>query len=43
MSVTDYPKGISDTEACGTVSFLLWGGEPALRWSERWINQQENK
>lgn len=33
----------SDTEACGTISYLLWGGEPALRWSERWINQQENK
>lgn len=32
----------SDTEACGTISYLLWGGEPALRWSERWINQQEN-
>ena len=29
----------SDTEACGTISYLLWGGEPALRWSERKIEQ----
>lgn len=33
----------SDTEACGTISYLLWGGEPALRWSERIINQKNNK
>jgi hypothetical protein len=25
----------SDDKACGTISYLLWGGEPALRWSER--------
>lgn len=24
----------SDTEACGTISFLLWGGLAAKRWSE---------
>jgi hypothetical protein len=29
----------SDTEACGTISYLLWGGEPALRWSERKLKQ----
>jgi hypothetical protein len=28
-----------DTEACGTISYLLWGGEPALRWSESKLNQ----
>jgi len=31
----------SDTEACGTISYLLWGGEEALRWSERKIRQVE--
>ena len=24
----------SDTEACGTISYLLWGGKSGLRWSE---------
>ena len=24
----------SDKEACGTISYLLWGGKAALRWSE---------
>lgn len=24
-----------DTEACGTISYLLWGGLPALRWSRK--------
>lgn len=33
-----------DTKACGTISYLLWGGEPALRWSERILKQEkENK
>ena len=32
-----------DTTACGTISYLLWGGEPALRWSERILKQQENE
>lgn len=27
-----YDEG--DTEACGTISYLLWGGKAALRWSE---------
>jgi len=31
----------NDTKACGTISYLLWGGEPALRWSERIIKQEE--
>jgi hypothetical protein len=30
-----------DNEACGTISYLLWGGEPMLRWAETKINQQE--
>lgn len=30
-----------DTTACGTISYLLWGGEPALRWSERILKQEE--
>lgn len=25
----------NDDKACGTISYLLWGGEPALRWAER--------
>ena len=29
-----------DTTACGTISYLLWGGEPALRWSERVLRQE---
>ena len=31
----------SDTEACGTISYLLWGGDEALKWAERTIRQQE--
>lgn len=30
-----------DTEACGTISYLLWGGPTALGWSERKIKQEE--
>ena len=26
-----YKEG--DTEACGTISYLLWGGKAGLRWS----------
>lgn len=29
-----------DTTACGTISYLLWGGEPALRWAERVLRQE---
>ena len=32
-----------DTEACGTISYLLWGGEPALGWSERKLAQIERE
>ena len=27
----DYDEG--DTSACGTISYLLWGGKAALNWS----------
>ena len=27
-----YDEG--DTKACGTISYLLWGGKAGLRWSE---------
>jgi hypothetical protein len=30
-----------DTEACGTISYLLWGGEPMLRWAESKMKQEE--
>jgi hypothetical protein len=30
-----------DMEACGTISYLLWGGEPMLRWAEAKMNQEE--
>lgn len=30
----------SDDKACGTISYLLWGGEPALRWAERILRQE---
>lgn len=30
-----------DTKACGTISYLLWGGEPMLRWAERKMNQDD--
>lgn len=29
-----------DDQACGTISYLLWGGEPALRWAERILKQE---
>jgi hypothetical protein len=31
----------NDDQACGTISYLLWGGEPALRWAERILKQEE--
>lgn len=31
-----------DTEACGTISYLLWGGPSALTWSKRIVEQQED-
>ena len=32
-----------DTEACGTISFLLWGGKSAKTWAESKLNQLNNK
>ena len=34
-----YDEG--NTEACGTISYLLWGGKAALRWSESKLKQLE--
>ena len=36
---TYYDEG--DSSACGTISFLLWGGKAALRWSESKIKEIE--
>ena len=33
----------SDKEACGTISYLLWGGKAGLRWSESKLKQIENE
>ena len=32
-----------DTEACGTISFLLWGGKSAKTWAESKLNELKNK
>jgi HK97 family phage prohead protease len=35
-----------DTEACGTISYLLWGGDTALNWSEskvKAMKEEEDK
>jgi hypothetical protein len=32
-----------DKTACGTISYLLWGGPEALSWSERKIQQIEKE
>lgn len=32
----------NDTTACGTISYLLWGGEPALSWSKRFLEGLDN-
>jgi hypothetical protein len=31
----------TDTTACGTISYLLWGGESALSWAEKKLEQLE--
>ncbi len=31
----------SDTEACGTISYLLWGGDEMLRYTERKLEELE--
>ncbi len=33
----------SDTEACGTISYLLWGGDEMLRYTERVLKIEEQK
>jgi hypothetical protein len=30
-----------DTEACGTISYLLWGGDAALSWSRNKVEEME--
>jgi len=30
----------SDTKACGTISYLLWGGKSALSWSKKILKQE---
>jgi len=32
-----------DTEACGTISYLLWGGKSAKTWAEAKLKQLENE
>jgi hypothetical protein len=32
-----------DDKACGTISYLLWGGPEALGWSERKLDELENE
>lgn len=32
-----------DETACGTISYLLWGGLPALKWSEDKLKEVENE
>jgi hypothetical protein len=31
----------SDTKACGTISYLLWGGKAGLRWAESKVKEFE--
>lgn len=38
---TYYESG--DTESCGYISYLLWGGKSAKGWAESKINQNEKK
>lgn len=35
----DYDEG--DSKACGTISYLLWGGKAALRWSKSKLREAE--
>ena len=32
----------NDEKACGTISYLLWGGEAMRVWSEKKLNELEN-
>ena len=31
----------NDTTACGTISYLMWGGKPALAWSKKAVEEME--
>jgi hypothetical protein len=33
----------NDTKACGTISYLLWGGKAGLRWAESKLNELNKK
>ena len=33
----------SNTEACGTISYLLWGGKAGLRWAESKLKELNNE
>ena len=32
-----------DTEACGTISYLMWGGDAALRWSKARVEEMQDE
>ena len=36
-----YDEG--DSKACGTISYLLWGGKAGLRWSESKLKELDGK
>ena len=36
-----YDEG--DSKACGTISYLLWGGKAALRWSESKLKELDGE
>ena len=31
----------SDTSACGTISYLLWGGKAGKRWADARVKEME--
>jgi len=43
LSRADEYYNESDKKACGTISYLLWGGKAALRWSESKIKELDGK
>ena len=32
-----------DTKACGTISYLMWGGKAALQWAEGIVSEQDDE
>ena len=36
-----YDEG--DTSACGTISYLMWGGKAALQWAEGIVSEQDDE